>query len=141
MNAWASAFKICKDFADENPAYDFEVFDFDSNVIEKEYPNKNLIGVYDFEYAELDGLAYLSFAIGISPTKESMDNHNLNEVTGKLVRYVARQSRHEFVDYESKASVGLLVALDDLNVSPLTKTSLRQFKFVLQRFVYDRGLS
>jgi len=135
QNAWASALAIVKLFKAQHPEYNLTVFDFDENVNEQEFPAGNLVGIYQFDYTEDDSLMYsrLMFVLNIN------DTFTLNKATGELVNLVRSQTKHQFVNYGNQAVIGQMVALNELAVSPVNKTTNRQFKFILQGFAFDRG--
>lgn len=135
QNAWASMMAIVKTFAQSHSEYNFTPFDFDENVNESEYPAGNLIGIYQLDYGEDSSMmtTRLMFVISIS------DTFQLNKAVGEFVNYVAEQTRHPLYNYGNQAVIGHLVALNELAVSPATKSTNRQFKFILQGFVFDRS--
>lgn len=137
QNTWASMLAIAKAFAAANPEYGLTVFDFDENVNEQEFPAGNLVGIYQFDYDEDGDLfsSHLMFVLNIN------DTFKLKEATGKLVNFIRHQKRHPFFHYENGQRIGSLVALNELSVSPVNKTTNRQFTFVLQGFAIDRAVS
>lgn len=136
-NSWASMLAIANRFKLENPQYNLTVFDFDENVNEQEFPAGNLVGIYQFDYEEDDSLmqSHLMFVLSIN------DTFTLNEATGKLVNKIRSQTRHPYIHYGNGQPIGSVVALNELRVSPVTKTTTRQFKFILQGFAFDRATS
>lgn len=138
MNCWASVMNVVKRFKDENPQFNIvEIMDFDASVDENEYPNGNVAGIYQMEYTEKGPLIYVQVAFPLSITSEE-DITTLNTMAGKLAAFVRNETKHPFYDHATQAAVGLMVARDELAVSPLVKTTNRQFKFVAQGFIVDR---
>lgn len=138
MNCWATVLNIVKRFKEENPEFELgDVMDFDANVEETDYPQVNLAGIYQMEYNEKGSLIYVQCVFPVTITSDS-DTTTLNKIAGKLAAFVRSETRHPFFNYESGAPVGLMVARDDLAISPLVKTTNRQFKFVGQGFIVDR---
>ena len=138
MNCWATALNIAKRFSDDNPGFGIaEVMDFDANVAETEYPSGTLIGIYQMSYIEKGPLIYVQVVFPVSIDSDT-DISVLNQVTGKLGAFVRTETKHPFYNYESGAPVGLMIARDELEISPLIKTTNRQFKFVAQGFIVDR---
>lgn len=137
QNAWASMMAIVKSFIQANPSYGLTPFDFDENVNESEYPKGNLAGIYQLDYAEDTSMmtVRLMFVLSID------DTFMLNEAVGKFVNHVAEQTRHALYNYGNETVIGHLVALNELAVSPATKSTNRQFKFILQGFAFDRSSS
>lgn len=137
QNLWASMLAICNKFAQENPEYNLTVVDFDENVSESEYPEGNLIGVYQMEYSEDDTLIYgrLMFPMSFSDTFMGV------EAVGKFANFIRAQKAHPYILYSNSQSIGRLVALNELNVSPAVRTTNRQFRFILQGFAVDRSSS
>lgn len=137
QNAWASSLAIAKKFAFQNPDYELTVWDFDENANEQDFPDGNLVGIYQFDYSEDDSMitTNLMFVISIN------DTFTQNEAVGKLVNMVRSQTRHPFIHYGNSQPMGLMVALNNLNVSPVSKSTNRQFKFILQSFGFDRTTS
>lgn len=137
QNAWASMMNIVKRFIQAHPEYELTPFDFDMNVTEKEFPTGNLIGVYQMEYTEDDTNMYarLMFPISID------DTFLLNQVVGEFVNFIAAQERHPLINYGNSQTIGQMVALNELNVSPAVKSTNKQFKFILQGFAFDRSSS
>lgn len=135
QNAWASSLAIAKKFAFQNPEYELTVWDFDENVNEQDFPDGNLVGIYQFDYSEDDSLIQtnLMFVLSIN------DTFKLNEAIGKLSNMVRSQTRHPFIHFGNGQQIGLMVALNNLNVSPVSKSTNRQFKFILQSFGFDRS--
>ncbi len=140
MNVYASLSNICKRFADENPSYQREVMDFDDNVDTSEYPKKNLIGSYQFDYEEDTTMITGTCVFPVSTT-ETADTHLVSEIIGKLAMFVREQTKHPLYDYESGQIIGLMTAQNSLMISPMTKTTNRQFKYLLQSFGVDRTAS
>lgn len=137
QNLWASLLNICKRFIEENPQYNLTPFDFDENVAESEFPAGNLLGVYQLDYTEDDQLMYgrLLFPMSFD------DTFMATEAVGKFANYVRSQKTHPFIHYGNGQPIGRLVALNELNVSPVVKTTNRQFRFILQGFAVDRSVS
>lgn len=136
-NAWASSLAIAKKFAFQNPEYELTPWDFDENANEQDFPDGNLIGIYQFDYSEDDTMitTNLMFVLSINNTFKQ------NEAVGKLVNMVRSQTRHPFIHYGNGQQMGTMVALNNLNVSPVSKSTNRQFKFILQSFGFDRTTS
>lgn len=136
-NAWASSLAIAKKFAFQNPEYGLTPWDFDENANEQDFPDGNLIGIYQFDYSEDDTMitTNLMFVLSINNTFKQ------NEAVGKLVNMVRSQTRHPFIHYGNGQQMGTMVALNNLNVSPVSKSTNRQFKFILQSFGFDRTTS
>lgn len=137
MNCWATVMNIVKRFNEANPGYELTPMDFDNNVLEQEYPEGNLTGIYQMEYSESGSLIYVQCAFPVSVNSDT-DATVLNEIAGKLGAFVRSETRHPFYDYASGAAIGLMVARDELGISPMMKTTNRQFKFVAQGFIVDR---
>lgn len=137
QNLWASMLAICNRFAQAHPEYGLTVVDFDENVSESEYPEGNLIGIYQMEYSEDDTLMYgrLMFPMSFSDTFMAV------EAVGKFANFIKSQKSHPYILYESSQQIGRLVALNELNISPTIKTTNRQFRFILQGFAVDRSAS
>lgn len=137
QNAWASMLAIVKRFIQEHPEYDLKPFDFDENVNESEFPAGNLAGIYQFDYSEDDTLMFsrLLFVLNIA------DSFKLKQATGELANMIASQTKHPLYNYGNQAVVGHMVALNELQVSPVNKTTNRQFTFILQGFAFDRSSS
>lgn len=135
QNAWASLMAIANLFAQQHPEYGLTPFDFDENVNENEFPAGNLIGIYQYDYSEDESLMYgrLMFVLNID------DTFKLKQATGELVNMIAYQTRHPFYNHGNQAVIGQMVALNELAVSPVNKTTNRQFTFVLQGFAFDRS--
>lgn len=138
MNCWASSLNIVKRFKDDNPGYNLaDPMDFDANVEENEYPAGTVAGIYQMEYTEKGPLIYVQVAFPITITSDE-DITTLNEIAGKFAAFVRNETKHPFYNYPNLAPIGLMVARDELAVSPLVKTTNRQFKFVAQGFIVDR---
>ncbi len=138
MNTWSSLMNIVKRFIEANPDFNIvEGMDFDANVEINEYPAGNLVGIYQVDYTESGPLIYVQCAFPVSITS-SEDVIKLNQMAGKLAAFVRNETRHPFYHYESGAPVGLMIARDELAISPISKTTNRQFKFILQGFIVDR---
>jgi hypothetical protein len=138
MNAWASVLNIVNKFVENNPQYaGMTIMDFEGNVDQDEYPEGTLGGIYQFEYLEKGSLIYIQVVFPFSVDSNS-DMTKLNDLVGAFAAYIRNESKHPYFHYQSKAPIGLLVARDELEVSPLGKTTNRQFKFVAQGFIVDR---
>lgn len=137
QNTWASMMAVVNTFKAQHPEYNFTVFDFDENVNEQEFPAGNLIGIYQYDFSEDQELMYsrLMFVVNIN------DTFMLKKATGELVNAVRYQTRHPFINYGNGAVIGHMVALNELAVSPVNKTTNRQFTFILQGFAFDRSAS
>lgn len=135
QNMWASLLSICKQFAAAYPQYNLTVFDFDENVAESEYPKGNLIGVYQLDYSEDDALMYGRVMFPMSFNDAFM----ATEAVGNFVNFVRSQKHHPFIHYGNGQPIGRLVALNELTVSPVVKSTNRQFRFILQGFASDRS--
>lgn len=140
MNVYASLLNICKRFKDANPGYALEVMDFDASVDVNEYPQSSLIGIYQMDYSEDDTMIMCDCVFPVS-TMATKDTREINEMAGALAMFIRSQTKHPFIDYASGQNVGLMVAKNGLSISPVTKTTNRQFKYVLQTFVFDRTTS
>lgn len=138
MNVYATMLNICKRFKEEHPEHEFsEVMDFDANVAENEYPSSTILGIYQFEYNEDHTMIYAKCAFPIT-TVASEDTMRLNQIVGEFAQFVKAETRHPLFNMDTGVPIGLVTARDDLFVSPMVKTTNRQFKFVLQTFVFDR---
>jgi hypothetical protein len=136
-NVWASMLALCNKFKELHPEYNLTVVDFDENVSESEFPEGNLIGVYQLEYTEDSDLIYsrLMFPMSFNDTFMGV------EAVGKFVNFIRTQKVHPYIHYSNSQPIGRMVALNELNVSPAVKTTNRQFRFILQGFAVDRSAS
>lgn len=132
-NIWSSVFRFCSDFGDElqgdGVLADFEVFNFDAHVENKELPEKDLIGPWQLSVTVDEKLGTVTTNIGMS-TRDDTNLFRLEKASGRLLERLMPDAMVTVYDADTGVEIGHLKVLAGVSLSPVARAQQRSLKFL-----------
>ena len=138
-DTFASLLRFCRDFSDEMKAYgyDLEVINFDASESPQMWPERDVVGIAEFEFELDDGSILVQNIFAVS-TFEDTNNFRLNEIMGLLTNKVIPGSRMKLYDANSGKVRGFLIVRNGTRVASPIATKTRAVQPVMVSLLSDQ---
>lgn len=118
---------------------DYELFNFDAFADLDNIPDKDILGVSQFNIDSDSGLFIVSAMLGIS-TYDDINLARLDRMIGRLFEKLESGQLVPFVEESSGNQIGVMRVLNGTSVLPVVKTRTRPLKFVAVALSSDQRL-
>lgn len=136
LDVQKSLLAFCKQFAAENPDYDFLIEDFDAHADINEFEKENYIGIMEYEFEDNGGTIEVDTMIGVMMLHDDKIR-NLRELIGKLAMKLCPSAPVPVVNGSTGAPLGRLT-VSAMRVLPISREAKnRPVQFIGVHFLSD----
>lgn len=140
-DSFASAIRFCRDFAEDMKAFgfDLDVMNFDAADSPEMWPNKDVIGLAEFNLELDDGIILIQNIFAVS-TIEDTNNFRLNEIMNQLLNRLLPGSAIKLYDAKSGKLRGLLAIRNGTRAASPIATKTRTVQPIMVSLLSDQIL-
>lgn len=140
-DTFASLIRFCQDFSAEmqGNGVSLKVMNLDAMNDPQEWPDQDVIGIAEFDFALDDGTIGVDMMIAVS-TVEDTNNFRLNEIMNRLVNLVIPGRRINLYDGENGRLRGYLAVQNGTRVAPPMKAKTRAIQPIMVSLLSDQTL-
>lgn len=140
-DTFASLIRFCQDFAAgmQGSGINLKVMNLDAINDPQEWPDQDVIGVAEFDFALDDGTIEVDMMVAVS-TVEDTNNFRLNEIMNQLVNLVIPGRRINLYDGSNGRLRGFMAVQNGTRVAPPMKVKTRAIQGIMVSLLSDQTL-
>lgn len=140
LDVQKSLLAFCKNFAEDNPSFNFMIEDFDAHADINEFEKANYIGIMEYEFEDSGGPIEVDTMIGVMMLHDDKIR-NLRELIGQLAMRLRPGSSVPVVNGSTGDALGRL-KVSDMRVLPISREAKnRPVQFIGVHFLSDMATS